>query len=151
MTFRLYDDLQDSIENDFTFSLEEVQVVKGFYPYLYMKNAPVGVFKFEVSRGESVIFSKNFTSEDIKNALKTEDNNAYVFHPMLPSPFLLMDRGTYKAMVSVVSGYTPNENSHMGWIRLHNFPVNDIDYVPQSDSEIPFAMKIKTIQKAMYV
>lgn len=147
MTFRLYDVIENELHQDFKFELDRPQVVSGFYPYLYMKNLPLGNFTFEVYSGEVKVFSKAFTAVDIKLALDTDHDSAYVFYPVLCEPYLLLGKGTFKAIIKS-SGYLPNENSHLGWIRSHKFLVNRVDYQIDDDSKFPFSLKMKVLERA---
>lgn len=145
MTFRIYDPIEESVEQGFEFSLDKHYVVKGFYPYLYMKRAPAGRYVFQLYSNDSLVFEKDFNSIDIKNSLSTNEDTAYVFFPILPDPYLILGKGKFRVKIINETG-SFSENAHLGWIKVHRFPVNDINYVPAGDSYLPFAMKIKTLE-----
>lgn len=146
--FRLYDIIeQEPLVQEFNLTNEAPYVIKGFYPYLYMKNQPIGTYIFKIIKEEITIFEKYFNSADIQNSMEEAAPNAYVFFPILPEhPYLLLGRGRYKATLEYYLG-TTKESSHLGWIRLHKFEVNEYEEVPEFESDIPFAMKVKVLER----
>lgn len=146
MTTLVFETLSTDLSQEFNLKLDNRYNVLGFYPYLYLHNSPSGTFTFEIMKDAVSLFSKSFTSADIKSSLSTANNYAHVFYPVLPNAPLLLEKGTYTAKLSCAF-YSPSGSSFLGWIRQHEDLVNDLDYVPASDAENPFALKLKVLKQ----
>jgi membrane-bound metal-dependent hydrolase YbcI (DUF457 family) len=148
MTTLVVHELVTELAQEFTLNLARRYDVAAFYPYLYMHNAPAGTFTFSILQGVTTIFSKAFTSADIKSALSTANNYAHVFYPVIPSDPLLLNSGDYTAKITA-SGYTFSVSSFLGWIQQHEDLNNELDYTPANDIENPLSMRIKETRKAL--
>lgn len=146
--FRLYDIIDsEPLTQDFNLNNEIPYVVKGFYPYIYVKDFPIGAYVFRVLKNGVTIFQKPFTSTTIQNYLETNKRSMFGFIPMIPDQsYLLLGKGRYTAQLYRIGGGS-SENSHMGWIRIANYRVNDYASEPESEGDIPFAMKMKILER----
>lgn len=117
-------------------------------PYIYMHNSPSGTFTITLKRGIETIFSKSFTSAEIKTALGTTNNYAHVFYPIIPDNPIQLESGLYTVVLSS-SGYSKTISSFLGWIRQHEDLNNTLDYVPDSDFQNPFAIRLKILDRGI--
>jgi hypothetical protein len=137
--------LNSELSQEFRLNIDKRYIIAGLYPYLYMHNAPAGTFTFSVLRGEDELISQDFTCSDIKTSLNTTDNYAHVFFPILPEDDLwVLDKGDYTAKISA-SGYSATSSSFLGWIREYENP-GELDYVPESDAELPMSLRAKILR-----
>ena len=136
------------LEQEFRLALESRYNIGAFIPYLFMFNAPVGTFTFSIIDSDSnTVFTQDFTSTDIKQALNTSDNYAHSFHPIIPENPCLLERGLYTARLSA-SGYT-TVGGHLGWIRQHEDLNNVLDYTPLTDADNPLALRLKIYEQGI--
>lgn len=145
MTTLVVNPLETILEQEFTYDLNTRAHVGAFYPYILLFNSPAGVFTLSLIKGATVIYSKAFTSADIKAALNTADNYAHVFYPAIPDNATQMERGTYKLRLSG-TGYSATNDSYLGWCQQFEDVQNEMSYTPSSDEENSLAFRLKTFQ-----
>lgn len=139
--------LLTTLEQEIRLSSNERKSVAVICPYLYMHNAPAGTFTFSILSGVTVIFSKTFTSADIKAALdNTTDSYAHVFYPIIPANPLQLEKGTYTLKLSA-SGYAPTVTSFLAWCKQYENLNNELDYSPSNDGENPLAFRLKEFKR----
>jgi len=146
MTTLLVDKLVETLSQDITVTSSNRIHVAAFIPYIYMCNAPAGTFTFSLIQNSITIFSKTFTSTEIKTSLATSNNYAHAFYPLIPDYLVQMSSGSYTVKLSA-SGYTPSESSYLGWIRQFENIQNEMSYTPTTDRQNPLAIRIKTYKK----
>jgi hypothetical protein len=146
MTTLVVDKLETTLEQDLAYSGSERIAIASIAPYLLMYNNPSGTFTLSVLKGSELLFSKSFTSAEIKTAMSTTDNYAHVFYPIIPDNGIQLEGGTYKFRISA-SGYTASESSYMGWIRQFENIQTELDYVPYSDLQKPYSIRIKQYKR----
>jgi hypothetical protein len=117
-------------------------------PYLYISNFPGGTFTLTLSNLSGDLFSKSFTSDDIRTSLNTVNNFAHVFYPVIPQNLLILESGTYTLKLTSDSYYNTS-SSYIGWIRQHEDLNNILDYEALSDDKNPLATRIKTLDKGI--
>ena len=120
--------------------------VAGFFPYLLVFNSPSGTFTFSVIRNTEILYSKSFTSTDIKTSLSTTDNYAHVFYPIIPDNPMQLERGLYTFKISA-SGYTASDSSYLGWIQQFENLQTDLDYTATNSTFNPLAIRIKAYKR----
>lgn len=113
-----------------------------------MHNAPSGVFTFTLLQGLNTVFSKTFSSSDIKTSLSTTDNYAHVFYPIIPDQPTQINAGTYVARITT-SGYTPTDSSFIAWIQQFENLNNPYDYVLDDDNQLPLALRFKVLTEGI--
>lgn len=136
------------LEQEFTYNLDERCHIGAFYPYLLMHNEPAGVFTFELLSGAEVLFSKNFTSADIKTALNTANSYAHVFYPIIPDVMVQLESGTYKIRIST-SGYTESFSSYVAWLQQFEDIQNEMSYVPSASDQNSLAFRVKSYKEGI--
>ena len=136
-----------SIEQEFKLDPNRYHI-GSLAPYLYMHNAPAGVFTFTLLKGLDILFSKTFTSADIKSSLSTVNNYAHVFYPIIPDHPVQLSGGTYTARIST-SGYSPTNSSFMAWIQQFEDLNNPYDYVLEDDNRLPLALRFKVLTEGI--
>jgi hypothetical protein len=137
------------MEQKITRDLNERSRIAVIAPYIYMHNAPSGSFTFEIKKiDNTVVYSKTFTSSDIKTLLNTTFDYAHVFIPFVPDEPVYIEKGQFKLVLSS-SGYFYNRSSFLGWIRQHENLNNEIDYTPSNDAENPLAYRLKAYKEGI--
>jgi len=139
----LVEKLESTLTQSFTITGERKNVA-AICPYIYMHGAPSGTFTLTVKQGSTTMTSGTFTSAAIKTALGTANNYAHVFYPI--EVIAQFDAGEYDFILSA-SGYTATASSFIGWIRQHENLNNETDYTPDSDSDNPYAVRMKVYRK----
>lgn len=124
-------------------TFEKEFTLEAVYPFLVMINSPSGTFNFEMIKDASTIFSKTFTSSDLKSALGTLDDYLYSFHPIIPNSPIRIKKGTYNFKLTH-TGYSFNESSFLGWGQQYEDRQNPVSYTITGSSSIPLAFRIKT-------
>jgi hypothetical protein len=109
-------------------------------------NNPAGTFTLSVLKGSDVLYSKNFTSEEVKASLATTNNYAHVFYPIIPENSIQLEVGTYKIKLSA-TGYTATTTSYLGWIRQFENIQTELDYAPADDLDKPYSMRLKIYKR----
>jgi hypothetical protein len=140
--------LTASISQDFTVDINERIHVGAFLPYLYLHNSPAGTFTITVSGQGGVIYSKSFTSTDIKAALNTTDNYAHVFYPIIPDEPIQISKGDYTISLEA-SGYTYSNNSFLGWLKQFENIQNENSYNPIAVDSYPVAFRVKVLKEGI--
>ena len=120
--------------------------VAAFVPYLLLYNAPAGTFTLSLLKNAVTIFSKNFTSADIKTSIGTSDNYAHVYYAVVPTNPLAIEEGEYVLKISS-SGYTASETSYLGWVRRFDELTPTTSYTPYTDMQNPLVYRIKIYAK----
>ena len=143
MSTLLVQRLETELAQTLSYNMSGRCQVGGFYPYLYMHNAPSGTFTFELLNGDDdVIMTKVFTSADIKTSLSTSNNYAHVFYPIIPTNPIQIEYGNYTIKLSA-SGYSSSDSSYLGWVQQHENIQNIMDYTPAFDTQNSLAIRIK--------
>lgn len=137
------------ISDEYTYDLSERVNVGGFYPYLYLHGAPAGTFTFEVSNIHGVIFSKSFTSADIKASLPTLDDYLRVFYPVIPDSPVQMDKTPFTCKLFADGVYSYNGGGFIGWVQQFEDIQNEMDYIPLNDDQNPLALRWKVLKEGI--
>jgi len=143
MTTLVVEELKTTLSQDFKLNLNQRAIISAVRPYIYMHNAPAGTFTLSIKQSSTTLWSQNFTSQAIKDALETTDNYAHIKLNLLPD-YLKLSKGTYTAELSS-SGYTPTSDSFIGWIKPHEDLYFDVYGTPSSDSENPLGLELITV------
>ena len=145
MTKLVVDELLTTLSQTFTLTKNMRFTVEAIRPYIYMHNTPAGTFTVAVKSGGTELFSKTFTSAEIKSDLETTDNYAHIWKGIVFSNPAHIENGQYELELSS-SGYTYSDTSYLGWIREHENLTNEIDGTPVSDMQNPRAFQLLTRQ-----
>lgn len=149
MTTLLVETLINELEQVVNLKINERYSIAGIYPYIYLHNSPPGTFTFEIiNSNEEAVFSRDFTSSDIKDSLDTTDDYAHVFFPIVPGSPLQLDAGQYTLKLSG-SGYSANMSSFLGWCRQFEDLNNILDYEPMDDGQNPLAVRLKVYKRGI--
>ena len=148
MTTLVVNPIGAGLEQEFTYNLNTRVHIGAFYPYLVMVNAPAGTFSFDLLKGANVIFSKDFTSADIKLSLTTANNFAHAFYPIIPNNPIQLEKGTYKIRISAI-GYVENGLSYMAWAQQFENIQNEMSYTPSGDNENSLAFRLKIYKEGI--
>jgi hypothetical protein len=144
-------DSVDPLTQQFRLSLDTRYVIGAFIPYLYMHNAPNGIFTFEILKSGITVFQKSFTSADIKASLNTTDDYAHVFYPVVPATPMILEKGEFTAKLQASGGYDHMANGFLAWIKQHEDLNNELDYTPSIDLQNPLALRLKILKQGIYV
>lgn len=142
--------LEAELSNEWMFYLNKTYQIAGFYPYLYMQDAPAGTVTFQFLKDGQVLFEETITSDDIKLALNTSDDHAHLWYPFVPQKPILLKRGIYTAKLISGGGYTESSTTFFGWVKEHIDAYNETDYAPASDIERPYALKLKQLRQGIF-
>jgi hypothetical protein len=115
-------------------------------PYLLLVNSPVGTFTLEMTGPNGVVFSKAFSSNDIKSSIGTVDDFAHVFYPVIPDYPIQIESGNYTIKLTA-SGYSASGTSFIGWIQQHENIQNEMTYIPVDDSQNSFSIRFKSYKE----
>lgn len=148
MSTLLVETLYDKLEQEIEYNGEKRVLMAAFIPYLYFHNVSGATFAFEIERNSTVIFSQQFTSEQI--ALAVGAQYAHVFYPIVPSNPVQLEAATYKFRIKVISGYVIGE-SFLGWIRQYQDTQNEMSYTPTVADEITYAIRFKEYQEGIKI
>jgi len=140
--------LEDELSQEYVFLFNKRQPIGAFYPYLLIVGAPSGTFTFSVEKDSEEIFSKEFTSADIKASLPTSNNHVHTFFPVIPTNPIYMEEGEFTCTISH-SGYSPTSSSYLAWLQQFEDVQNDTEYTALSDDENPLAMRIKVFKEGI--
>jgi hypothetical protein len=88
------------------------------------------------------IYTKAFTSADIKASLETTDNYAHVFFPIIPENPIQIEKGVYTFRLQA-SGYTLSTSSYLAWIQQHENIQTELESEIENFTELPFSVRIK--------
>lgn len=150
MTTLLVEPLKDTLEQRFRLKLDRRYVLASLLPYLYLHNAPAGTFTLSLLKDEFTVFSHEFTSQDVKDSLNTDNNYLHVFFPVVPINPLILGPCDFTMRLEA-EDYFSTSSSSIGWIQQHEDLNNELDYIPTSDSQNPFAMRLKEYKKDMHM
>jgi hypothetical protein len=148
MTTLLVQKLYSELSQEVTFDLNERVHIGSIIPYIYLHNAPAGTFTFEMTGPNGAVFSKSFTSSDIKTALSTTDNYAHVYYAISPTNPVQIEKGAYTFTLTA-SGYTPTESSFIGWIQQHENIQNEMSYDPIDDEQNSLCIRYKSYREGI--
>jgi len=137
-----------SLEQEFTYNLNERCHIGAFYPYIVMIGAPSGTFTFELIKGVTTIFSKTFTSTAIKLSLGTSEDYAHAFYPIIPDLPIQVEKGTYKLKIST-SGYTETNSTYLAWAQQFEDIQNQMSYTPSGILENSLAFRLKIYKEGI--
>jgi hypothetical protein len=140
--------LQTNLEQEILYNSDQRIHIASIIPYLYSHNLKSGVFKFDLIKGSEVVFSKEFTWEDIKGEI--DKDYFHVYYPVVPSDPLQLERGLYKFKISAVSGYIAGGTSFLGWIKQFEDKQLPMNYVPLSDIQNTFTLRFKEYVEEHY-
>lgn len=148
MSTLLVQTLYTKLEQEIECTGESRVLVAAFAPYLYFHNVTGATFRFELERDSVVIFSQEFTSEDISAAVNGQ--YAHVFYPIVPTNPVQLEAAVYTFRILAVSGYTVG-SSFIGWIQQHQDTQNVMDYVPTTSDKLSFAIRFKQYQEGIKI
>lgn len=148
MTTLVVNPIGASLEQEFTYNLNDRCHIGAFYPYIVMIGSPLGTFTCELTKGGVEIFSKTFTSALIKLSLSTTDNYAHAFYPIIPDAPIQIEKGTYKLKIST-SGYTETATSYLGWAQQFEDIQNEMSYTPSGDNQNSLAFRLKIYREGI--
>lgn len=148
MTTLVVNPIGASLEQEFTYNLNDRCHIGAFYPYIVMIGAPAGTFTCELIQGATTLFSKTFTSSLIKLSLTTTDNYAHAFYPIIPDNPIQLERNTYKLKISS-SGYTETSTSYIGWAQQFEDIQNEMSYTPIGTEENSLAFRLKIYKEGI--
>lgn len=141
------------LEQEYRLALETRYNIGSIIPYLYMHNAPAGVFTLEVLVNAVSVFSQTFTSASIKASLPTVNDYARIFYPVVPINPLQLERGLFSVKISGDAAYLASysSSSFLAWIKQHEDLSNDLDYTPSTDLENPLALRLKVLNQGITI
>ena len=148
MTTLVVNPIGTGLEQEFTFNLNTRTHVGAFYPYLVMVSSPAGTFSVDLLKGLDVVFSKDFTSADIKMSLLTSDDFAHAFYPVIPNDPVQLEIGTYTLRISS-SGYTETNTSYLAWAQQFEDIQNEMSYTPSGIEENSLAFRLKIYKEGI--
>lgn len=135
--------LETELNQNVTYNNTVRLSIAAFYPYLLMVNSPSGTFTFSLFKGAEELYSKSFTSADIKASLDTTDNYAHVFFPIIPENPIQIESGAYTFKLQA-SGYTVNTSSYLAWVQQHEYIQTELENEIENFTELPFSVRIKS-------
>ena len=148
MTTLVVNPIGTMVEQDFTYNLNDRCNLGAFYPYLLMVGSPAGTFTYELIKNGDTLFSKSFTSSDIKNSLSTTDDFAHDFYPIIPDNPVQLEKGAYKLRLTN-SGYFQNGSSYLGWVQQFEDIQNELSYIPSGDNQNSLAFRLKIYKEGI--
>jgi hypothetical protein len=151
MTTLMCQTLRTELIQEINYSSIERLHIGAFIPYLYVHNNPTGNFNLELSGANGVVFSKSFTSQDIKDSLSTTDNFMHVNYPVVPQNPVQIEKGDYTVRLSASGGYMANANGFIAWIQRHEDMQNEMSYIPSNDEENSFSIRFKSFKEGINV
>jgi len=137
-----------SLEQEFTYNLNDRCHIGAFYPYIVMIGSPAGTFTCELVKSGDTLFSKSFTSSDVKLSLGTTDNYAHAFYPVIPDSPIQIEKGLYKLKIST-SGYSETPSSYMSWAQQFEDIQNEMSYVPSGTEQNSLAFRLKIYKEGI--
>lgn len=147
MSILLVETLQTELVQDIDFEGEKRVEIAAFIPYIYFHNVTGAVFTFEIERDTEIIFSQDFTSEEIR---LVTGNYAHVFYPIIPINPVQIEAGSYKFRIKAKSGYLAGEQ-FIGWIKQYVDVQNEMSYTPIDDSQNTFAIRFKKYREGITI
>lgn len=144
MTTLLVEELRTELIHEFLITKQFRNVLGAIYPYIAMVGAPAGNFKIKFYRDNNLVFTRTFTSQDLKDSLESFKDNLHVWYPIIPEFPIQLNKGLYKVRLSA-TGYTYSGDSFIGWIRQHENLNNKLNYEPLNDAKNPLALRIKVL------
>ena len=146
MSLVLVETLQTELSQNITFSGEDRVEIAAFVPYLYIHNVSGATFTFEILRDSSSIFSQDFTSEEINQAVN--GYYAHVFYPIVPLNPVQIEPGDYVFKIKTKTGYLAGSN-FIGWCKQYYDTQNEMSYTPTSDEELTYAIRFKIYREGI--
>ena len=147
MSILLVETLQTELVQDIDFEGETRVEIAAFIPYIYFHNVTGAVFTFEIERDSEIIFTQDFTSEEIR---LVTGNYAHVFYPIIPINPVQIEAGSYKFRIKAKSGYLAGEQ-FIGWIKQYVDVQNEMSYTPIDDSQNTFAIRFKKYREGITI
>lgn len=148
MSTLLVQTLYTELEQEIEYTGDNRVLMSAFIPYLYFHNVTGATFRFEVEKNSTVIFSQEFTSEEI--VLAVGGVYAHVFYPIVPTNPVQLEAAIYKFRIVAVSGYTAGA-SFIGWIQQHQDTQNLMNYVPTTSDKLSFAIRFKSYKEGIKI
>ena len=145
MTKLVVDELFTTLSQTFTLTKNNRFDIAAIRPYIYMHNAPAGTFTLTVKSGVTALFSKTFTSAEIKSDLSTANNYVHIWKAVTFADPSHLEAGEYELELSSAA-YTYSRTSYLGWVREHENLTNELAGSPLSDYENPRAFQLLTRQ-----
>lgn len=146
MSVLLVQTLQTELVQDIDFELDYRVEIVAFIPYIYFHNVTGAVFTFEIEKESEIIFSQDFSSDDIRNSVNAD--YAHVFYPIIPINPVQLEQASYKFRIKRKSGYLAG-NQFIGWIQQYVDVQNEMNYTPIDDSENSFAIRFKSLREGI--
>jgi len=147
MSILLVETLQTELVQDIDYEGETRVEIAAFIPYIYFHNVTGAVFTFEIERDSEIIFTQDFTSEEIR---LVTGNYAHVFYPIIPINPVQIEAGSYKFRIKAKSGYLAGEQ-FIGWIKQYVDVQNEMSYTPIDDSQNTFAIRFKKYREGITI
>ena len=148
MTTLVVNPIGEGLFQFFTYNLTQRLHIGAVYPYLVMVGAPAGTFTFSLSRGVEVLYSRSFTSADIKLSLGTSNDFAHAFYPVIPNNPVQIDYGYFTLSISS-TGYTETSASYLGWAQQFEDVQNVLAYTPSGIEENSLAFRLKIYKEGI--
>jgi hypothetical protein len=148
MSVLLVETLQDELVQDIDFTETQRVEIAAFIPYIYFHNVTGAVFTFEIEKNSEIVFSQDFSSEDIRNSVNA--SYAHVFYPIIPVNPVQLDEASYKFRIKRKSGYLAG-SEFIGWVKQYVDVQNIMSYTPTDDSENTFAIRFKRLREGITV
>ena len=145
MSILLVETLQTELVQDIDYEGETRVEIAAFIPYIYFHNVTGAVFTFKIERDSEIIFTQDFTSEEIR---LVTGNYAHVFYPIIPINPVQIEAGSYKFKIKAKSGYLAGEQ-FIGWIKQYVDVQNEMSYTPIDDSQNTFAIRFKKYREGI--
>lgn len=147
MSILLVETLQTELVQDIDYEGETRVEIAAFIPYIYFHNVTGAVFTFEIEKDSEIIFTQDFTSEEIRLAT---GNYAHVFFPIIPINPVQIEAGSYKFRIKAKSGYLAGEQ-FIGWIKQYVDVQNEMSYTPTSSASNTFAIRFKKYREGIKI
>lgn len=147
MSILLVETLQTELVQDIDYEGETRVEIAAFIPYIYFHNVTGAVFTFEIERDSEIIFTQDFTSEEIR---LVTGNYAHVFYSIIPINPVQIEAGSYKFRIKAKSGYLAGEQ-FIGWIKQYVDVQNEMSYTPIDDSQNTFAIRFKKYREGITI
>jgi hypothetical protein len=148
MTTLVFQALKDELSQEISYGLNERLHLGCVSIYLIVMNSPPGTFTVSMTGQNGLVFSKSFTSTDIKTALGTTDNFYHVFYPVIPTNNVQIGYGDYTITLTA-SGYASSDSSFIGWVQQHEDIQSSFSYVSSSDEANQLSMRIKSYKEGI--
>jgi len=141
MTQLAVSELVNTLTQEFTYTKQSRCIVDSIRPYLYIHNNPSGTFYFDIIQSGTTIATSSFTSSTLYSALSTTDLYAHLFYKLTFDKDFILNKGTYTIKMRH-TGYSYLDSSFIGWVHMHDDPINDYTYNAVVDNQLPLTFEI---------